>query len=340
MTSDLKDSKNNKIFKVGGLFSGVGGIELGFSNKKQFKIAWGTDIDSYASKTYRKNFIHPFYEKDINELKGRNLEAVDVLVGGFPCQAFSVAGYQKGFEDKRGDVFFQIIRLINELPKKPKVLLLENVKNIYTHDNKKTFRIIQDSLEKTGYCVFSKIMNTCEYTSVPQNRERTFIVCFLEGKHTFLDPSKPKSTYFQKVFPAEKKTKLKPISDFLENHAVDEKYYYREDKYNYGELVGSITKKNTFYQWRRVYVRENKSGLCPTLTANMGTGGHNVPLIKDDYGIRKITPRECFNLQGFPKNFNLPEEVPNTQLYKQAGNSVTVAVIKKFAEIIYNCLNN
>ena len=103
-------------------------------------------------------------------------------------------------------------------------------------------------------------------------------------------------------------------------------------------MVGSITKKNTFYQWRRVYVRENKSGVCPTLTANMGTGGHNVPLIKDDYGIRKITPRECFNLQGFPKNFKLPKDVPNTQLYKQAGNSVTVDIFKQFSLIIYNYL--
>tara|TARA_R100000353_G_C6483052_1_gene189722 strand:- start:47 stop:1063 length:1017 start_codon:yes stop_codon:yes gene_type:complete len=330
--------RGNKVYKVGGLFSGVGGIELGFSDEEKFKIAWGTDIDKYASKTYRQNFSHPFYEIDINELQGKDLEAVDVLVGGFPCQAFSVAGYQKGFVDKRGDVFFQIIRLINELPKKPQVLLLENVKNIYTHDKKKTFRIIQESLENTGYYVLSKIMNTCEYTSVPQNRERTFILCFLKDKDTYFDFSKHKSTYFSKLFPTEKKIKLKPISDFLENNAVDEKYYYRKDKYNYDDLVESITKKDTFYQWRRVYVRENKSGVCPTLTANMGTGGHNVPLIKDDYGIRKITPRECFNLQGFPKTFKLPKEVPNNQLYKQAGNSVTVDIFKKFSSLIYNYL--
>ena len=329
-----------KIYKVGGLFSGVGGIELGFSDKEKFKIVWGTDFDNNASKTYRKNFSHQFYEIDINELKGHELEEVDVLVGGFPCQAFSVAGYQKGFEDKRGDVFFQILRIINELPKKPKVLLLENVKNIYTHDKKRTFKIIQDSLEQTGYCVFSKVLNTCDYTNIPQNRERTFIVCFLEGKHAFLDLSKPKSTYFQKVFPPEINKKILPVRNFLENNEVDEKYYYRQDKYNYADLSKSIVKPNTFYQWRRVYVRENKNGVCPTLTANMGTGGHNVPLIKDEFGIRKLTPRECFNLQGFPKTFNLPEEVSNTQLYKQAGNSVTVTMIKKFAEIIYNCLNS
>ncbi|MDC0543591.1 DNA (cytosine-5-)-methyltransferase [Alphaproteobacteria bacterium] len=329
-----------KIYKVGGLFSGVGGIESGFSLKDKFEIKWASDLDKYSARTYRKNYSHSFIEKDINNLKGSELEEVDVLVGGFPCQAFSVAGYQKGFEDERGEVFFQIIRIINELPSKPKVLLLENVKNIFTHDKKNTFMVIQDALEKTGYCVFSKILNTCEYTSIPQNRERTFIVCFLEDKDAFIDPSKPMSTKFKFAFPPTKLNKTRPIKDFLEKDEVDEKYYYRQDKYNYKELVKSITKKDTFYQWRRVYVRENKSGVCPTLTANMGTGGHNVPLIKDDYGIRKLTPRECFNLQGFPNDFKFPDDVPNSQLYKQAGNSVTVEMIKKVAEVIYESLSN
>ena len=183
-------------------------------------------------------------------------------------------------------------------------------------------------------------MNTYEYTSIPQNRERTFIICFLEGKHAFMDPSKPMSTYFQKIFPPKKRTsKLKDISYFLERNEVEEKYYYRQDKYNYKELSASIKKKETFYQWRRVYVRENKNNVCPTLTANMGTGGHNVPLIKDNDGIRKLTPRECFNLQGFPKTFKFPKDMPNTQLYKQAGNSVTVDIIKKHAEIIHKVLS-
>ncbi|MDC3271888.1 DNA (cytosine-5-)-methyltransferase [Hyphomicrobiales bacterium] len=329
-----------KIYKVGGLFSGIGGIESGFSLKGKFDILWASDLDKYSARTYRKNYKHKFIEKDINELKGNELEEVDVLVGGFPCQAFSLAGYQKGFEDKRGEVFFQIIRIINELPSKPKVLLLENVKNLYTHDNKNTFRIIQDALEKIGYCVFSKILNTSQYTSIPHNRERTFIVCFLEGKDAFLDPSKPMSKEFQSLFPPKILNKTKHISAFLEKEEVDQRYYYRQDKYNYKELVKAITKQDTVYQWRRVYVRENKSGVCPTLTANMGTGGHNVPLIRDDYGIRKLTPRECFNLQGFPENFEFPEDVPNSQLYKQAGNSVTVEMIKKIAEIIYKVLSN
>ena len=188
----------NKIYKVGGLFSGVGGIERGFSIKNKFEIAWATDFDKYSAKTYRRNYRHKFIEEDINKLSGKSLEEVDVLVGGFPCQAFSVAGYQKGFEDERGNVFFQIIRIINELPKKPKVLLLENVKNISTHDKKRTFKIIQQTLEENDYCVFSDILNTCQYTKIPQNRERTFITCFLEGMHAFLDPQQPMSTFFQK----------------------------------------------------------------------------------------------------------------------------------------------
>ena len=182
-------------------------------------------------------------------------------------------------------------------------------------------------------------MNTSDYTRIPQNRERTFITCFLEGKHAFLDPKKPMSNFYRSNFPPKKLNKTDNISDYLEGNTVDEKYYYRQDKYNYKELAKAIIKKNTAYQWRRVYVRENKSGVCPTLTANMGTGGHNVPLIKDDDGIRKLTPRECFNLQGFPKNFKLPRDVPNTQLYKQAGNSVTVAMIRKHAEFIYEALS-
>ena len=119
---------------------------------------------------------------------------------------------------------------------------------------------------------------------------------------------------------------------------IDEKYYYREDKYNFEELNEAMTKEYTVYQWRRVYVRENKKGVCHTLTANMGTGGHNVPLIRDKNGIRKLTPKECFNLQGFPKDFKFPENTANSHLYKQAGNSVTVALIQKCADVIFKTL--
>ena len=125
----------------------------------------------------------------------------------------------------------------------------------------------------------------------------------------------------------------------FEKGEVDERYYYKQDAYMYKELKKSIVSKNTVYQWRRVYVRENKSGECPTLTANMGTGGHNVPLIKDNLGIRKLTPRECLNFQSFPKNFNFPYDMPISQRYKQVGNAVTVALISKIAKIIKNSID-
>ena len=169
-----------------------------------------------------------------------------------------------------------------------------------------------------------------------ENEHLSFV---FEGRDAFMDHTKPMSTHFQNIFPPKKNDKLKPMKDFIQKKEIDEKFFYRQDKYNYKELTESIKKKDTFYQWRRVYVRENKNGVCPTLTANMGTGGHNVPLIKDDNGIRKLTPRECFNLQGFPKNFKFPDDVPNSQLYKQAGNSVTVDLVEILAHIIFKVLS-
>jgi Site-specific DNA methylase len=135
-----------------------------------------------------------------------------------------------------------------------------------------------------------------------------------------------------------KSKKKKKIRELLENREVEDKFYYKQDAYMYKELKKEIKSKDTVYQWRRVYVRKNKSNECPTLTANMGTGGHNVPLILDNLGIRKLTPRECLNFQGFPKSFNFPETVGQSQRYKQAGNAVTVNLIEKIAIIIKKSL--
>jgi len=314
---------------VGGLFSGVGGIELGFE-QRGYEILWANEFDKYANRTYEANFSHRLLSDDIYKLKGKELENVDVLVGGFPCQAFSVAGYRKGFKDERGNLFFEITRLIEEMKQKPRVLLLENVKNFRTHDKGNTFRTVRTELEKLGYSVFPKVLNTSKYTTVPQNRERIFIICFRDELDWEVMPMSA-SRKFDHTFPPEEVDKTDHFRNCLEKEPVDEKYYYRKDKYNYKELKKNMLSDDTIYQWRRKYVRENKSGVCPTLTANMGTGGHNVPLIKTNSGIRKLTPRECFNLQGFPKTFVLPEDMPNNQLYKQAGNSVTVALVKKLA---------
>ena len=170
-------------YKVGGLFSGVGGIELGFQ-EAGFKVEWANEFDKNACITYRLNFTnHQLIEDDIwniisNKFKHekKTLNKIDVLVGGFPCQAFSIAGYRKGFEDPRGNLFFAIKEFIMKF--KPKAILLENVKNLQGHDSGRTFGRIFSELDELGYSVIHKVMNTSEYTNIPQNRERIFIVCF------------------------------------------------------------------------------------------------------------------------------------------------------------------
>ena len=325
--------------KVGGLFSGVGGIELGFE-KAGYEIAWANEIDKDACITYRKNFSHLLYEEDIHQLQGKYLENIDILTGGFPCQAFSLAGKRKGFEDHRGNLFFEIMRLVNELNKKPKVLFLENVKNLKSHDNGNTFSKIANIIqEENGYSFFSSVLNTSDFTKVPQNRERTFIIAFRDEVNWMSSPNGTISKKFHDLFPPKKQLNPDAINKYLQKKEVDEVFYYRQDKYNYSELKEAMKSRDTLYQWRRVYVRENKKNLCPTLTANMGTGGHNVPLILTDDGIRKLTPRECFNFQGYPKNFKLPAELANNQLYKQAGNSVSVPLITLLAKLIKVCLD-
>lgn len=329
-------SKKTKEWKpkVGGLFSGVGGIELGLE-KNGFNVVWANEIDKNSCITYRENFTHTLYEEDIKKLRGNDLESVDVLCGGFPCQPFSVAGYRKGFEDDRGNIFFEIIRLVEELKRKPTVLFLENVKNFRTHDKGRTFQTVINIIHELGYSVFFDVLNTCDYTPVPQNRERTFLICFKdEYNWEFSGNSDSMSYEFSKLFPPKKIQKNKPITDFLEKGDIPENFYYRQDKYMYSELRKTMKSKDTLYQWRRQYVRENKNKKCPTLTANMGTGGHNVPLVVTDDGFRKLTPRECFNFQGFPKSFKLPKDLANSHLYKQSGNSVTVPMISVLAKKI------
>jgi DNA (cytosine-5)-methyltransferase 1 len=319
---------------VGGLFSGIGGIEMGFE-KAGCKILWSNENDENCIETYSHNFNHKLYTEDIGKIDFKKVKPVDVLVGGFPCQAFSVAGYRKGFKDERGNLFFQICRAIDELKQKPKALMLENVKNLKGHDRGKTARVITNSLRELGYSVFWNIFNTSVHTDIPQNRERTFIVCFRNERDWEFQPNKKTSSrIFNDYLPLAKKKKKKNFREFLENRKVEEKFYYKQDAYMYKDLKREIRSRDTVYQWRRVYVRKNKSNECPTLTANMGTGGHNVPLILDGPGIRKLTPRECLNFQGFPNLFKFPETVPQSQRYKQAGNAVTVSLISKIAKII------
>jgi len=326
------------MLTVGGLFAGIGGIELGFE-KAGFKVRWSNENDKYCIETYRHNFKHNLYTDDIHKLNFKKMMPVDVLVGGFPCQAFSVAGYREGFKDPRGNLFFEICRAIDELPRKPRALMLENVKNLKGHDKGKSARIITNSLRDFGYSVFWKIFNTAVHTDIPQNRERIFIVCFKNERDWEFNPGKKScSKIFNDHLPLVKSRKKKKFRELLENRVLEEKFYYKQDAYMYKDLKKHIKSRDTVYQWRRVYVRKNKSNECPTLTANMGTGGHNVPLILDDLGIRKLTPRECLNFQGFPKSFKFPKTMTQSHRYKQAGNAVTVVLINKLAKIVKNCL--
>lgn len=316
------------MFKCASFFAGVGGIDLGFEQTNHFEVIYANEFDESPIKTYEQNFNLSVDNNDIRKVSEKKLPKFDVLLAGFPCQPFSVAGYQQGLKDKkgRGDLFFELVRIFAE--KKPKVIFLENVKNLVGHDEGKTFQIILDALEDNGYFVKYQVLNGMNYGNVPQNRERIYIVAF-KNKRAFEKFNFPNPIHLT--------TKLNDVIEF--DKKVEDKYYYTKEKYPkiVDEFKKFGVKDNTVYQWRRVYVRENKSGVCPTLTANMGEGGHNVPLINTKYGIRKITPKECFNLQGYPKNYKLPN-LSDTKLYKQAGNSVVVPVIKRIADNIYEAI--
>jgi DNA (cytosine-5)-methyltransferase 1 len=313
---------SDRVFTLGSLYAGVGGICLGFQNAG-FQLSWANELDHRACTTYRANFKHRLYEEDVWLLDPKHLQPVDVLAAGFPCQPFSVAGYREGFRDRRGNHFFRIIDFIQAL--RPAAVLLENVKNLETHDDGRTFRVITDTLQQQGYTVFHKVLNTKEYGNVPHNRERIFIVAFNSLDFPEIDFCFP-----------EAQPLTVSVQDLILKRRVEQRYYYGEERYMYKDLVAHVTRPDRLYQWRRWYVRENKSGVCPTLTASMGTGGHNVPLVKTRYGIRKLTPAECFEFQGFPVasgSYRLPDLAPS-HLYKQAGNAVSVTVIKRLASAI------
>lgn len=315
-----------KNFTVGSLYAGVGGICLGFK-KAVFDIAWANEFDKNACKTYRQNFDHKLYEGDIMKMDITSAKKVDVLAGGFPCQPFSVAGYRKGFNDNRGNHFFRMLEFVDLM--RPGVLFFENVKNLVGHDKGNTFKVIKKEIRKRNYSFIAKVLNTKDFGNIPHNRERIFIIGF--DKELY-----PKNEINFR-FPLKEKL-TKSINDFVGKSKVDDKFYYGEDKYMYKMLKDEMKRDDTIYQFRRQYVRENKSNVCPTLTANMGTGGHNVPLVKIKDKFRKLTPRECFRFQGFPEDYVLPN-ISNSQLYKQSGNSVSVPVIQKLAKNILKTMN-
>lgn len=231
------------------------------------------------------------------------------------CQPFSIAGKQLGFDDLRSNVFWKILEIIKY--HHPMCIVLENVKNLASHNGGDTLKTIINSLEKEKYNIIYKILDTSKITSIPQHRERIYIVG-IRDKKIF--------NMFDLNFCEVKKQQLK---DFLQKN-VNDKYYYNKKTPIHKMIQDKVNRNDTIYQYRRVYVRENKNNECPTLTSNMGSGGHNCPIILDKHGPRKLTPRECFNFQGFHQNFILPN-MSDSKLYMLAGNAVSIPVVKLIA---------
>ena len=240
------------------------------------------------------------------------------------------------------------------------------MKNLQAHDNGRTYKVIKQKLEDCGYKIFEKVLNTMDYSDLPQNRERIYIIGLSNEKDIELFnifDEDVLSNLRKNKTSEEKVSEIKKVINYDLTKNDAEKYYYTKTKYpnyfvsldefekskkeNRINLDEQIDEMYQFYQCRRgMYVRKNKSGVCPTLTANMGTGGHNVPLIKVKDGIRKLTPTETFKLQGFPvgNGYELPQEIngkkyPESQLYKQAGNAVSVPVITTLSEEILEILD-
>ena len=315
------------------MFAAIGGFCRAFQEAGA-SVLWATDKDRFAAETFGVNFPDVRYlNKPVEELSvdGDSLPAVDVLTGGFPCQAFSIAGEKRGFKDPRGLLFLHIIRILGEFGQaKPKILLLENVKNLKAHDKGRTFKRIQAEIQKAGYWFTeadASILNTCEHTAIPQNRERIFMVamsCDHFPSNTFAFPD-----------PVPKSERINVRSLFDLNRKADSRYYFTSESQYHQMFVDAIKEggREAIYQLRRSYVRKNMTGTCFTLMANMGEGGHNQPVVKDRWGIRKLTPRECARLQGYGDDwFQIPEEMSHAQIYKQLGNSVTVPLVTRLAE--------
>lgn len=337
--------KNN--YTVGSLFAGVGGICQGFKNAG-YSVSWANELDKNACETYKLNHNKTdLIVGDINNVNINNLEKVDILTAGFPCQPFSQAGRKKGFDDDRGQVFYRVIDFLGHL--KPRAFLLENVRNLATHSNGESFNKVREAIIGAGYSFIPFVLKSNDHCDIPQARERLYIVGFFgEPDFNYDQPVKVNHldlgiNYRSKDFliPEKSTQKIKHIRNFLDKdfiHPSD--YYERIDNHIHVKVANAINTgcKNSVYQYRRHYVRQNKSNVCPTLTANMGGGGHNVPIIHDGARIRRLNPKECFNLQGFPNNFILPG-ISRGQLYKQAGNSVVVPVIEQIAREITRVLN-
>ena len=300
-------------FRFIDLFAGIGGIRLGFESVGG-KCVFSSEFDEVACKTYEANFgEHP--SGDITKIEAKDIPDFDILLGGFPCQAFSIIGKKEGFENETcGTLFFEIERILKE--KMPKAFMLENVRNLTAHDKGNTFKVIRTHLEALGYNVYAKVLNAMDY-GVPQKRERIIIVGFKDDVFfTFPDP----------VPVSQRKT----LKDILETD-VDEKYYVR-DRIRESRLMRL---KDPNYP--KPYIsHENMAGSItphPYSSCLRAGASANYILINDE---RRPTEREMLRLQGFPEDFKIVVSYGNIK--HQTGNSVAVPVIKAVAKQMIKAL--
>ena len=317
ITTTKTDIQINNKLKMIDLCAGTGAFSYAFQSTGKVNIIYANDIEEASKKIYDNNFNHKLTLGNICDIDIKKIPSHNILTAGFPCQPFSIAGKREGFDDSRSNVFWKILDIIKL--HKPEFVILENVKNLITHDNGNTFKTIKTSLENENYNIIYKILNTSDITNIPQHRERIYIVC-IKDKDIF--------NKFNLNFIKEKKKEIKQL---LINESINNKYYYNDENNKIHKMImENVIEHNTVYQFRRIYVRKNKNNECPTLTANMGTGGHNVPIILDNIGARKLTPRECFNFQGFPSNYNL-SDLSDAKLYKLVGNAISIPIIQLIA---------
>ncbi len=327
------DQPRLRSYSVASLFAGLGAFCKAFRDRG-FNVLWANELDRFAAETYRENFPTTLlFQKSIEQLSaiGDNLANVDVMTAGFPCQPFSVAGTKAGFADRRGRLFFEIIRLIRELgPQRPKILLLENVPYLLNHDRGRTFAKISQEIQLAGYWFAPQrntaILDTRTHTGIPQQRERLYMVA-LSTEHF------SRNTF---VFPEPVPDEARSVQDFLDlDTRADDWCYFPEDS-KWGQMFSEKMESGRadgVYVLRRHYVREIKAEMVPTLTAHMGEGGHNIPVIRDQWGIRKLTVRECLRLQGLDTaDFRFPDTLSRSQQYKQIGNAVTVELVHRLAD--------
>lgn len=298
--------------KVVSLCSGCGGLDIGFINAG-FKIIWANDVDKFAIQSYKANIGDHIVHGDINTIELNEIPNHDILIAGFPCQPFSIMGNEKGFDDHRGSLFFRICEIIKF--HKPEVVVLENVGRLLKHKKGQSFKIIENELKSLGYQVFYKILDSSDY-GVPQTRNRLFIVCFKNNNVNF-------------DYPEPIPLKLK-LHDLLEKN-VDKKYYLSE------KIKKTILSYGSGgYSSKPEVDLDVARPLCATMAKMHRAGQDNY--VTTEYGLRRLTPRECARLQGFDESYKIV--VSDNQAYKQFGNAVTVKVAYSVAKAIQENLKD